>query len=414
MLNPLRHQLPTYSPVPLGAIVRSVLAPGAGAEEEGRRLEGLLKERYAAHQVHLLESGTQALTAALSTVQSLDSARRGGGPPRPIAVPAFSCYDILTAAVGARCPVLYYDVDPATLGPDLSSLEATIREGVAGVVVASLFGFAPDWAAISSLPGADETVFIEDAAQGFGGRWRGAPLGSGGSLPATLSVLSFGRGKGWTGGSGGGALLIRTGGEGALGEGWLSSLPTHGGPDGVRPRLTSAAKALLLWGLARPGFYRVPRSIPWLGLGQTHLKEPTSLSALPPAGAGLLLATLPASEGAAAFRRAAGQAYAAALEDTEPRIPRPLSGSSPGYLRFPLLLGGGIHGLLGPARGVRLGAEASYPRILPEVGRTLGLTDEGRVDWPGARELTRSLITFPTHPRTRTTERSELVGLVRR
>lgn len=420
MLNPLRHQLPTHSPLPLGAMVRWGLSPGTGAgtgeEDMLRALEEVVKTRYAAEQVHLLGSGTEALTVALATARTLDSARRGGTPPRPIAVPAFSCYDILTAAQGAGTPLVYYDVDPDTLGPDPASLESAMGEGVAGVVVASLFGFAPHWDTIAALPGGDDTVIIEDAAQGFGGSWRGAPLGSGGGRNplATLSVLSFGRGKGWTAGSGGGALLVRSGEEGIPTVKGVPSPPAAGGSRRTRSRLTSLGKALLLWGLARPGLYRLPRSIPWLGLGQTRLKAPGPPSLLPDAVAGLLLQTLAASERAATVRRETGRAYAAALEGSAAEIPYPPAESSPGYLRFPLLLEGGLEGLTDPARGLRLGAEASYPRILPEVGRALGLVDEGPREWTGARRLVQSLITFPTHERTRASERAELVGLVKR
>ena len=35
-----------------------------------------------------------------------------------IALPAFCCYDLVTALHGAAAHVAFYDIDPATLGPD--------------------------------------------------------------------------------------------------------------------------------------------------------------------------------------------------------------------------------------------------------------------------------------------------------
>ncbi len=420
MLNPLRHQLPAHSPLPLAAILRWGLGRGEVAAEGGagvplRRLEKLLRRRYQAHGVHLLGSGTQALSAALAMTTALGSGRRNGGAPRPVALPAYSCYDLLTAALAAGCPVVYYDVDPVTLGPDLASLEEVVQRGVAGVVVASLFGFAPDWGAIGGLTRGSETVIIEDAAQGFGGSWHGSPLGSGGPEGlASLSVLSFGRGKGWTAGSGGGALLVRSPDGMVLDRSWTPPAPSPGGVAAAWSRVALAGKALALWAMARPGLYRVPRSIPWLGLGQTHLKTPMPPSAFPAAMADLLLNTLEASEQAAVARRQAGEAYADALHGSAAGIPLPLGGADPGYLRFPLLLDEGLGSLGNPDRGLRLGAESGYPRILPEVGRPLGLVDDSGREWPGAHRLVRSLLTFPTHELTRASERGELVGLVAR
>ena len=56
--------------------------------------------------------------------------------------------------------------------------------------------------AIAEIAERHGLAVVEDAAQGLGATWRGRPLGSFGDV----SVLSFGRGKGWTGGVGG-ALL---------------------------------------------------------------------------------------------------------------------------------------------------------------------------------------------------------------
>src|SRR5690606_21063576 len=100
--------------------------------------------------------------------------------------------------------VRLYDVDPATLSPDLDSLAAAIARGVDSIVVAHLYGFPVNMRGVLKLAMAAGIPVIEDAAQGAGGTLDDRLLGSFGAL----SVLSFGRGKGTTGGNGG-ALLLR-------------------------------------------------------------------------------------------------------------------------------------------------------------------------------------------------------------
>src|SRR5439155_325596 len=101
-------------------------------------------------------------------------------------------------------PVRQPPVHPPLPSPELDSLTAALTAGARLVVVTSLYGVPVQWRAVLECAAAVGAAVIEDAAQGFGASWLGRPLGSLGAV----SVLSFGRGKGWTGGRGG-ALLAR-------------------------------------------------------------------------------------------------------------------------------------------------------------------------------------------------------------
>jgi len=94
-------------------------------------LEGLLA-MYEASVGILTDSGTSALRLALSA--AADAGRL------PVAMPAYSCYDLATAAIGADVPVLLYDLDPLTLEPDEASLTQALEAGARTLVVAHLFG----------------------------------------------------------------------------------------------------------------------------------------------------------------------------------------------------------------------------------------------------------------------------------
>ena len=113
------HQLPVFSPLPLKALLRALGGRLPNGEDPRAVLSELLAGERGAKRVILYGSGTQALQVALRV--AVDSI---GGE---VALPAYSCFDVATAAVAARVPVRFYDVDPETLGPDLVSLEAALE-----------------------------------------------------------------------------------------------------------------------------------------------------------------------------------------------------------------------------------------------------------------------------------------------
>ena len=70
---------------------------------------------------------------------AIEIASEGAEDP-VVALPAYSCYDVATAAIGAGVKVVLYDIDPSTLGPDWESLEKAMQVEPVALVVAHLFG----------------------------------------------------------------------------------------------------------------------------------------------------------------------------------------------------------------------------------------------------------------------------------
>lgn len=389
----LRHQLPVHSPIPPASLVRGIfLGPGAspGPIDE---LASVLADRFAARRVVLTGSGTQALNLAIR------AGLEGAGGSRAVALPGFCCYDIASAAVGADARIALYDVDPVTLTPDLDSVESVLEStGAKALVVAHLYGFPGDWEKLQAIASRFGAVLIEDAAQGHGGSWRGRPLGSLGGL----SVMSFGRGKGWTG-SGGGALLLR--------DGWESiaiSGPSSGGT-GWKILVGGFAH----WALGRPEVYGLPASLPWLGLGETRYHPPTQPVGMHPVAAAVALRSDSNSEREAETRRRSATRLIADLRPI-PAV-RPidgLPGAEPGYLRLPVRLSLGLESFPLPGEALRLGVGRSYPTTLDALSVvTERLVDSPRI--PGAASLARQLVTLPVHSLVREAERESLIGLLR-
>jgi perosamine synthetase len=380
-----------YSPIEIRAVARSVGVAITGRGDPRPGLEATLRDAYRADQVVLCGSGTDALQLALR------AARRATGDG-PVALPAFTCFDVAAAAVAAGSTIMLYDIDPGTLAPDLDDVRRALRQGARAVVVAPLFGLSPDWDALNDCLAEHGAIAIEDAAQGHGASWRGRPLGA----LAPLSVLSFGRGKGWTGGQGG-ALLLRDGADsagGAVSPGLAAEL---------RVLIGAAAQHIL----GSPSLYALPAAVPWLGLGETHYRPAAAPAGITRVAAALLAASRTAAETEAADRRRVAAWWQEAIPPRDGvRTVRAHPDAEPGYLRFPLRLACGVAGLKDARPALRLGLAPVYPAPLSAVPEAARLLVVERDAWPGAEELARTLVTLPTHSRVTDRERDRLLTIM--
>lgn len=371
-----RRPPPVHSPVSPRALAAGWAAAfGLGDPASTQRLNTELQRRYSADTVVLMDSGTSALAVAIA-------AALRSRPGAPVALPAYGCYDIATAAAAANATVLLYDINPSTLGPDWPSLERAVAAGAGAVVVAYLFGFPVDMARVDALCGATGALVIEDAAQGSGGKWNGVPLGA----ISPLGILSFGRGKGITGG-GGGAILAR-----GAGVAILEAQPPALEPPANAARALTALSAQ--WLLARPSLYAIPSSLPFLRLGETVYHEPHLPRALPAGQAAVILDALNRADGEADVRRERAATYERAGASGGTPFIGPIAGAVPGYLRFPLLA---RHGQRAPGKGI--GGAHAYPlplSRLPQLAPRLRNRDHA---FPGAETLAGALHTLPTHSR---------------
>ncbi|MEX1256042.1 MAG: DegT/DnrJ/EryC1/StrS family aminotransferase [Gemmatimonadota bacterium] len=375
---------PAHSPVRGSEIIGAALAVASASRKEAEgALERALALRFHAMEVATCGSGTQALQLALTIAAS---ARPRGSNPA-VALPAYACFDLASAAIGSDSPVIFYDLDPVTLGPDLASVEAALARGAGVLVAAPLFGLPVAWEPLEILAHEHGVVLVEDAAQGGGGSWAGRLIGELGAL----SVLSFGRGKGWTGG-GGGALLARGEMAGRLrhAKGARGAVSGWGG----RAAVTTTAQ----WILGRPGLYAIPAAIPGLALGETMYHPPVPVRKMTKFSLQLARRTAESSATEAASRRACAFDLEARIAEV-PGVSRvrPASGGEPGYLRLPVLVEGGSRALRDPGTARALGIMPGYPLALPELPALKGCILEPTSEMPVARRLAAELLTLPTH-----------------
>ena len=346
---------------------------GAG-EHERAALVPELRRAFGASRVVLVDSGTSALAMALQV------ATPAGGV---VALPAYACVDIGAAAIYARVRVRLYDVDPVTLSADLDSVSRVLAAGADTIVVSHLYGYPADVPAVRALAAAHGAAVIEDAAQGAWGSLRGTRLGAFGPL----TVLSFGRGKGMTGGGGGALLAIGDQVPDALA---LASARVAASASSVRTLAVTAAQ----WALGRPALYALPSALPSLHLGETiyhPAHEPRSITL---ASAALVRGAIARADNDLAVRRRHAEVLALAARNArEVTAIRPVAGAEPGYLRFPVRL---ADARSSNRERPELGIVHGYPDTLAELAelRSALIGDESL---PGSRELQRSIVTLPTH-----------------
>ena len=370
-----RRQPPVLPTVPTGALVDGMGAAIGLRASSHERVVTALRRRYGAIDALLTDSGTSALILAL---------RKTIRPGGIVAFPAYACIDLTTAALGADVRVRLYDIDPATLSPDLESVREAIKRGVDAIVVAHLYGYPADVIGVRNLAAEHGIPVIEDAAQGAGGTLSGALLGSMGDI----AILSFARGKGTTGGSGG-AVLVRTP---SLAE-WTRSERSglKPGSRGGADMLSLAAQRLL----GHPVLYRLPASIPALKLGEMVYHPPRPPREMAAASATVLRWTLGLEEREVSHRRGRAEALLSRMRDESSVVPaRAIAGGESGFLRLALL---DADGSRTPSPGI--GALRGYPMTLEQHTQLTPLLLSGERAGMGSQLLRDRLFTVPTHSR---------------
>ena len=352
------------------------LSGGAGSGQAAKAVDDWLAGTWAPRRILRTDSGTSALRLAIEAAIAVT------GEPR-VAAPAYVCYDVATALDGARATPILYDLDPLTLGPDPESLRRAFDRGARSVIVAHLYGVPLDMESIGRLARDHGALIIEDAAQAIGAVCSGRPAGALGDL----GVLSFGRGKGVTGG-GGGALLVF---EKRVDAAVPATLPASAST--VRNRLALLAQGVL----ARPGLYWIPASLPGTGLGETVYHAPWAATRQSDFSTGVLAVTMALAETEARIRAAHAETFQGWLAG-HPRIAAitPPGNGLASWLRFPVLAEGVGDSPYSAGAG-KLGVMPGYPLSLADLPGFRERVENAADRFPGARRLAARLGTLPSH-----------------
>jgi len=136
-------------------------------------LEKALAKRMEVAHVHLVSSGTAALTVALQSA--------GIGAGDEIIMPTFTFVASFESilAVGA-IPIIVDVDDTLTLNP--AAVAKAVTDKTRAVMPVHMCGSMADLAAIKAICDTHDLLLVEDACQAIGGSYEGKPLGSYGDM----------------------------------------------------------------------------------------------------------------------------------------------------------------------------------------------------------------------------------------
>ena len=136
---------------------------------KAKELEAELTKVFDSKYVHLVSSGTAAVTVALASA--------GVGAGDEVIMPTFTFVASFEAILQLGAIPILADIDD-TLTIDPKAVEAAITPKTKAVMVVQMCGSMGNMDALRAICTNHNLIFIEDACQAIGGTYKGNPLGS--------------------------------------------------------------------------------------------------------------------------------------------------------------------------------------------------------------------------------------------
>ncbi len=356
-------------------------------------LEQELSAQFPGRRAFVYGSGRMALLAILKSLNDQSPDRN------EVLIGAYTCWSVAAAIVYAGLRIRLIDLDPADFDFDRSALEGADTSRALAIVTHHLFGLPNNMTVLKEFALDRGISLIDDAAQGFGARWKGSPVGGFGQS----GVLSFGRGKGLTALGGGAAL-------------WPEAGPRYrnGMSESSARGVSRFARALAHEFFFSPGRYGIPARLPFLHLGETSYEHEILFESLDGYTASLARGLLPALPGRNRGRRERALRYD---ELTSPIAglgkPSVHKDAEPIYLRYPLLLPRPPKRAFW-AEGGPLGISPLYPapiHMIPGLPPAALVSNE---NLPGSEVIAERLVSLPTHPLVTSDDQERIVSFIRK
>ena len=395
-IRPFRLIAPAGAPLPARAVLSSALRTSA----DKRDFTGLLRERLGVRHLFTVSSGRAALTILLKALKQCSGKRE-------VVMPAYTCFSVPSAVVRAGLMIRLCDVDSKTLDLDHNALARIDLAKVLCVIPSSLYGMPSDLIELEDVARASGTFLIDDAAQCLGASVGEKYCGTFGDA----GFYSLGRGKNITT-MGGGILLTSRDDLDHIIRKEVDKLPR---PSALQV-LSSTLNSLLYAVMLRPSRYWIIDRIPFLGLGLSRFDPNFKIAQLSTFQARLASQLFALVDSYNRIRQDNARRLQAAIEGVEGiEIPRPINGSNPVYLRFPILARDGVHRsvLLRHLSDAGIGASTSYPTAIGEIPGIDQYIARDQQPCPGARSIATRIITLPTHPYVTSADVDRMIDIVR-
>lgn len=383
---------PAAAPLHLKDIVSGVGGLFGGAKTVASFQEDL-RAFYGVRHCFAVSSGKAALVLILQALNELRPERD------EVLIPAYTCYSVPSAIVRAGFRVRLCDTAPGTLDFDFDRLGKQLdNPRLLCVVPTHLFGMPADVERVQGLVNRRGIFVVEDAAQAMGGEWRGRKLGTLGDV----GMFSMGRGKAFSTVEGGLILTDCDRIGGAIAR-RLISLDGYGVIGSLKLVLYSVALSILI----HPWVYWLPKSLPFLKLGETHFDPSFPISRLSAFQAGL------GREWKAEIARfkETRSKNARKITGHGVTLPEPHREAIPDLIRFPVLMvdAAAKRTVLQLSEKMGLGISGGYPNSIDQVKGLSSLSDGN--GFPGARDIAERMVSLPVHPFVRESDILKIVQL---
>lgn len=355
-------------------------------ERELERFRTELRGYFDAKHVFLVSSGKAALALILEALREIAPERN------EVLIPAFTCFSVPSSIVRTGLRPRLCDLQPDGFDFDFAELRTLLgterAKRTLALVPTHLFGFAADVDTAMHMVRGTGIAVVEDAAQAMGEAREGRRLGS----LADAGFFSLARGKALSTVEGGIILTNRDDLAATLAR-LVRRLPRYG----LLQQIGLMAKAAALMTLIHPWLFWLPRSLPFLRLGETLYEPQFPMRAMCALQAGLARNWQSRLTGLRADRREKAQRWAGVLERLGVPMTRFQRGTRPALLRFPLRIADAAarDRLLREAARRGLGVMPAYPASIDAIPALRG-TLEPR-EFPVAGRCARELVTLPTH-----------------
>jgi dTDP-4-amino-4,6-dideoxygalactose transaminase len=370
-------------------------------EKEIIRFRDEIKAYFGVKHCFLVSSGKAALTIILQGLHALQPRRC------EVLVPAFCCYSVPSAIIRAGLAIRLCDVNPSTMDFDFAQLPKAVsgkaaqiaadqpetgglvKSRLLAILPVHLFGLCADVERARRQVADPGVTVVEDAAQVMGTELAGRKVGTIGDV----GFFSLGRGKALSAVEGGVIITNRDDIAESIAQ-RVDEVACASVLDVLRQLVLAVALAVF----QRPTLFWIPKSLPFLRLGETIFDTGFPIRKLSGFQAGLAKAW---QERLARFTEA--RQKASDLWDTL-RLPpvferfHSKNGSQLAFMRYPIKVKEqAIWGkLLRTSQAEGLGVMLTYPQ---PIHRITQLKDNFRgQDFCAAERLSKEIITLPVHP----------------
>ncbi len=396
----LRFVPPAGTPLKMTQILRALKLV---LSSNGRREDCLTSfaARLQVRHVFGVSSGRAALWLILKSLRRLRPDRC------VVALPAYTCFSVPASVVRAGLKLQPVDIDAETLDFDFSQLETLPHKQILCIVTSNLFGLVNDVQRIRQVALAKGAFVVDDAAQALGATRNGHSAGTVGDV----GLYSLARGKAI--GTIQGGLIVTDSEE--IARSIQSEVQNLSLPSFIHTAwlfLQILSSSILL----NPHLYWIPNSLPFLKLGTTEFDPTFPTTSLPDLSQALLAQLMDRLLQMNQIRRKNAAAIAEALAgNSDFSMPRPALNCQPTYIRFPVLAKDEATRCraLFLLRRAGIGASPFYPSAICDIPGIHQHMASRNFHRPLAEDLSRRLLTLPTHPFVRPSDLRCMAAILR-